>query len=151
MTISKFTLIHMNQIDISNHRMSPREKDSAAPIHENEDDIESEFYGLGDEDSERFATYFQESKASKVTKRRSAVKQTRRSSAKYTILVKKTSKQTRRKSLTPGLESKSMKITKEDFKRRVRNTVGRSSLHIHRNRLQSAKVEASKVIETWNA
>lgn len=183
MPISKFTLIHMNQINISNHKISPREEvetshydddgrdsefndfaeDSGFFVQENDDDSDSEFNEFVENFLAKDVGWLVQER---TTKRRSSVKKPSKepeargiSTTKHTVRMKETLKQKKRSSVKAGgsriinkpiSKTKSQRITKQDFKRRVRDTIGRDSLQLHHNQLERNRITASKALETWN-
>ena len=119
--------------------MSPREdriRFQPSAAYDYDDESESEFDDL--DDSGWFAAYVDESKPAKTTSPIKEPAVTRRSSIKkFTVPLKETSKQKRRSSVR--LLSKNKRATLQDLQR-VRETVGRSSLYLHRDRLHCSNV-----------
>eukprot|EP00526_Cylindrotheca_closterium_P023965 CAMPEP_0113621310 /NCGR_PEP_ID=MMETSP0017_2-20120614/10884_1 /TAXON_ID=2856 /ORGANISM="Cylindrotheca closterium" /LENGTH=192 /DNA_ID=CAMNT_0000531041 /DNA_START=18 /DNA_END=596 /DNA_ORIENTATION=+ /assembly_acc=CAM_ASM_000147 len=123
-------------------------------LGDNDDsDSESEFDDL-EEDSVSgwFATYVEETTP---TKRRSSVSLKaaapvkRRSSVKYTVPLKEATRSSKKSSVRTGggnrinrFLNRNKRTTEQDFCKRVRDTRGRDSLHLHRERLQCSKSAA---------
>ena len=92
------------------------------------------------------------------TKRRSSIKHytlplkepaKRRSSiTKYTVPLKETSKPSKQSSIEGNpirrVLKNSKRTTKQSFQARVHDTLGKSSLHLHRNRMQCKNIVAPK-------
>ena len=155
MKISKINLIQISKIiDISNHKMSPRGEfraDFQAPVGEIDSDgySDSEFDDF-EEDSGFFSSYDQDST---TLKRGSSVKKfnlplkelvvKRRSSVKHAAQLKETPivRDTLGKS---SLHIHHKRLANQEHKARVRDTLEKSSLHLHRKRLLCSSLAPPK-------
>ncbi|CAJ1942714.1 unnamed protein product [Cylindrotheca closterium] len=115
----------------------------------NYDSESSEFSDFEDGDSEWFAINVQGIiDTPTITKRSSlsskgAAPVKRRSSVKYTAPLKEATKTSEATRLN-RLLNRNMTAAKQDFRKRVRNTIGRNSMELNRDRLQKNAVKATQ-------
>ena len=144
--VDSFRLVkNVPRLQLSRH---PIDDDDDDDDDDDTDDSELEFNDL-EEVSEWFATYMQDitpaTKRDSVVSLKAAAPVKRRSSVKHTAPLKEATK-TSGGSRSNRLLNRNKRMAKQDIRKRVRDTLGRNSIQLNRDRLQCSKNAAKATL-----